>query len=78
MTKRNSKVLSGNNLGMLGNSATIPIVGEVFYDDRLTQIIKEYEGDHDSMQQALHLYAKELLETGSIDKAWQVLLSEID
>ena len=75
---RNSKVLSGNNLGMLGNSATIPIVGEVFYDDRLTQIIKEYEGDHDSMQQALHLYAKELLETGSIDKAWQVLLSEID
>lgn len=76
MKIRNSSILSGNNLGLLGNSTSIPIVSEVLYDDRLMQIIKEYNADAESMQSALHLYAKELLEAGQIEKAWQVLLSE--
>lgn len=72
---RNSHVLTGNNLGMLGNSASIPVVDEVLYDDRLSQVIKEYGEDHAARRQALHIYAKELLDHGNIEKAWQVLLS---
>jgi flavin reductase (DIM6/NTAB) family NADH-FMN oxidoreductase RutF len=72
---RNSHVLTGNNLGMLGNSASIPVVDEVLYDDRLSQVIKEYGEDHTARRQALHIYAKELLDHGNIEKAWQVLLS---
>ncbi len=73
---RNSRVLSGNNLGILGNSTAIPVVSEILYDDRLTQIIKEYDHDEQGKTNALHLYAKELLETHQVEKAWQVLLSE--
>lgn len=72
---RESEVLTGNNLGILGNSSIIPVVSNVLYDDRLTQIIKEYNDDEGKLR-ALHLYAKELLESGQVDKAWQVLLSE--
>ena len=60
---------------MLGNTASIPIVDEVLYDDRLSQIIKEYGEDNVTRRQALHLYAKELLDNGNVEKAWQVLLS---
>jgi hypothetical protein len=72
---RKSTVLTGNNLGMLGNSAALPVVGEVFYDDRLTQMLREYDGDEPARIHALHAYAKELLDAGEVEKAWQVLLA---
>jgi hypothetical protein len=72
---RNSTVLTGNNLGMLGNCASMPVVSEVLYDDRLSQIIIEYSDNEKGRTNALHIYAKELLENGEIDKAWQILLS---
>jgi len=72
---RNSNILSGNNLGMLGNSTNIPIVGEMLYDDRLTEIMRQYERDDKGRRDALHTYAKELLERHELGKAWQVLLS---
>jgi flavin reductase (DIM6/NTAB) family NADH-FMN oxidoreductase RutF len=72
---RNSTVLSGNNLGLLGNSSAIPVVSEILYDDRLTQILREYIDNEPGKTHALHIYAKELLETGELEKAWQVLLS---
>jgi flavin reductase (DIM6/NTAB) family NADH-FMN oxidoreductase RutF len=73
---KNSTILTGNHLGILGNSTSIPVVGEVVYDDRLTQIIKEYDNDHAAKVVALHLYAKELIDHGEVEKAWQVLLAE--
>lgn len=73
---RQSKVLSGNNLGLLGNSSSIPVVSPVLYDDRLTQIIREYSDDREGLENALHIYAKELLDAGQVEKAWQILLSE--
>jgi hypothetical protein len=73
---RNSSILTGNNLGVLGNSSEIPVVGEVLYDDRLTAIFREYTGDEAARNHALHLYAKELLDAGEVDKAWQVLMAE--
>ncbi|MGN6476980.1 MAG: flavin reductase family protein [Flavipsychrobacter sp.] len=72
---RNSNILTGNNLGMLANSTNIPVVSDVLYDDRLISILKEYTNDHDGLHNALHTYAKELLDAGDVDKAWQVLLA---
>jgi flavin reductase (DIM6/NTAB) family NADH-FMN oxidoreductase RutF len=72
---RNSHILSGNNLGILANSTSIPVVTNVLYDDRLSQILREYNTDETDKQHALHTYAKELLDMGNTDKAWQVLLS---
>jgi flavin reductase (DIM6/NTAB) family NADH-FMN oxidoreductase RutF len=72
---RNSPVLTGNNLGVLGNSTSIPVVAEMLYDDRLSQIVRDYEQDEKAKLYALHKYAKELLEVGDVSKAWQVLLA---
>jgi len=72
---RHSKVLTGNNLGTLGNCTVIPVVSEVFYDDRLTEILKEYSHDEDAKKEVLQQYAKELLDAGEVNKAWQVLLA---
>lgn len=72
---RNSAILTGNNLGILGNSTSVPIVGEMLYDERLTQIMKETGEDEALRTNALHAYAKELLEHGETEKAWQVLLA---
>jgi len=71
---RNSSILTGNDLGILGNSSVIPVVGEMLHDDRLSQIIREYGDDAAARTQALHRYAKDLLAAGDVDKAWQVLL----
>jgi flavin reductase (DIM6/NTAB) family NADH-FMN oxidoreductase RutF len=72
---RHSHVLTGNNLGMLGNCTTIPIVSDVFYDDRLSHILKENSHNIAARTEALHQYAKELLDKGNVDRAWQVLLA---
>ncbi|MCW3122071.1 MAG: flavin reductase [Flavipsychrobacter sp.] len=73
---RHSKVLTGNNLGMLGNCTSIPLVSPLNDDERLTDILKAYTHDEDTKKQNLHQYAKELLDSGDVTKAWQVLLAE--
>lgn len=72
---RQSHVLTGNNLGLLGNSSVMPVVGEPFYDDRLSSILREYDNDKSALEHALHIYAKELLDSGDVEKAWSVLLA---
>ena len=72
---RNSNILTGNNLGMLGNSTAVPVVSEMLYDDRLTTIMQGYETDEAGLRNALHMYAKELLDKGDVEKAWQVLMA---
>ena len=73
---RHSHILTGNNLGMLGNCTTIPVVSELIYDDRTAAILKTYTHDSAGKKDALHEYAKELLNSGNTQKAWQVLLAE--
>ncbi len=73
---RNSEILTGNNLGMLGNCTSVPVVDEVIQDDRLTQILREYNTNENAKMLALHQYARELLEKGDVHKGWQVLLAE--
>jgi len=72
---RNSKILTGNELGMLGNCTSIPIVSGLFEDDRLSQILREYTHDESAKKEALHMYAKDLLQAKEVNKAWQVLLA---
>ncbi|MNS45092.1 Flavoredoxin [compost metagenome] len=72
---RQSDVLSGNDLGLLGNSTSIPVVADMPNDERLIEILKDYRSEPATLKNALHTYAKELLAKGKVDDAWQVLLS---
>jgi len=72
---RNSKILTGNELGMLGNCTSIPLVSSLPEDDRLADILRKYTHDEDAKKEALHQYAKQLLEAKEVNKAWQVLLA---
>ncbi len=72
---RNSSILTGNNLGQLGNVQSMPVVDPSFDDAHLKQIIQYYSINPDEMQKEVHLYAKKLLDQHQVDAAWQVLLT---
>lgn len=74
---RRSGILSGNDLGLLANSTEIPVVAAATDDERLKQILQDYNHDSYLLQDALHQYAKELLARHDVDLAWQVLLTEV-
>ncbi len=65
---RNSTVLTGNNLGQLGNFAKLPSTEEVqsYRKEFLKTVSAEIE---------LHTSAKKLLDEGRVEEAWKVLLS---
>ena len=72
---RSSKILSGNNLGQLANVNELPFVDPSFNDDQLKNIIQYFSINPTDMEAELHLYAKELLDHGKVNEAWQVLLA---
>ena len=72
---RQSKILTGNNLGHLANVNEIPFVDPAFDDDTLKNIIQYYSINPDEMESELHIYAKVLLDNGKVNEAWQVLLA---
>jgi flavin reductase (DIM6/NTAB) family NADH-FMN oxidoreductase RutF len=72
---RKSKLLTANNLGQLANVHEMPVINPAFDDDRLKQIISYYALNPEEMEAELHTYAKELLDEGRVDDAWQVLLT---
>ena len=72
---RNSIVLSGNQLGQLANVNEIPFIDPAFNDDRLKNIIQYFSINPVDMENELHQYAKELLDAGKVNEAWQVLLA---
>ncbi len=75
-TIRNSHILTANNLGQLANVHEMPFVDPAFYDDKLKNIIQYYSINPDEMDKELHRYAKELLDQGKVNEAWQVLLAD--
>jgi flavin reductase (DIM6/NTAB) family NADH-FMN oxidoreductase RutF len=75
-TIRNSTTLTGNNLGQLANVHEYPIVDATFEDERLKNIIQYFSINPDEMDQELHRYAKELLDAGKVNEAWQILLAD--
>ncbi|HNU89471.1 MAG TPA: flavin reductase family protein [Ferruginibacter sp.] len=73
---RRSNILSANNLGQLANVHEMPFVDPAFTDDKLKNIIQYYSINPDEMDKELHRYAKELLDAGKVNEAWQVLLAD--
>lgn len=74
---RNSVVLTGNNLGRLGNIEKIPTNDEVLeYGDRaeIVEMKIRFQNDQESLAFHLHEHAKVLLEEGNVEDAWKVLL----
>jgi flavin reductase (DIM6/NTAB) family NADH-FMN oxidoreductase RutF len=74
---RNSRILTGNNLGMLANIHELPVIDPSFEDDQLKNIIQYYSITPDEMEKELHRYAQQLLEAGKVSEAWQVLLTAV-
>ncbi|HKG04926.1 MAG TPA: flavin reductase family protein [Pedobacter sp.] len=74
---RNSKVLSGNDLGMLGNIEQLPSADEI---DAVTtwpevkEILDATIGDAQNRERELHEYAKILMEAGKVKAALKVVL----
>lgn len=72
---KNSKILTHNHLGQLANVHEYPFVDATFNDERLKNIIQYYSINPDEMEAELHRYAAELLNTGKVSEAWQILLA---
>jgi flavin reductase (DIM6/NTAB) family NADH-FMN oxidoreductase RutF len=73
---RNSSILTGNNLGQLANVHEYPLVDATFEDEKLKNIIQYFSINPDEMDKELHRYAKELLDAGNVNEAWQILLAD--
>ncbi|SEK66375.1 NADH-FMN oxidoreductase RutF, flavin reductase (DIM6/NTAB) family [Chitinophaga rupis] len=73
---RNSRILTGNHLGLLANVHEMPVIDPSFEDTRLKNIIQYYSITPEEMGQELHRYAQQLLDEGKVREAWQVLLTE--
>lgn len=75
---RQSTVLTGNDLGKLGNVEMLPLQSEVeefMEHHRILAIFRQY-ADPMERREALHHYAKEQLEKGKVRKAWKALLAD--
>ncbi|MCW3462673.1 flavin reductase family protein [Chitinophaga nivalis] len=72
---RTSSILTGNNLGLLGNVHEVPFVDATFSDDHLKNIIQYYSITPEEMEKELHRYAQQLLDRGEVGAAWQILLA---
>lgn len=71
---RNSKWLSGNDLGQLANVHELPDLDPAFDDHQYKQIIQYFSINPTELEEELHRYAQQLLNAGKVNQAWQVLL----
>jgi flavin reductase (DIM6/NTAB) family NADH-FMN oxidoreductase RutF len=74
---RLSKVLTGNNLGQLGNVEKLPEMVEIneFKKTALTGIFQRFGNTKTELERELHLTAKAFLDTGNVIDAWKTLLA---
>lgn len=74
---RNSKVLTGNNLGQLGNVEALPTdesIDNYSQSPEIKELLDATLGDSQTRETQLHLKAKQLLDEDRVDEAWRVLL----
>ncbi|HJP64449.1 MAG TPA: flavin reductase family protein [Mucilaginibacter sp.] len=74
---RNSKVLTGNNLGQLGNVESLPTdeqIDDYAHKPEIKEILDATIGDSQTRETQLHLKAKQLLDEGRVEEAWKTLL----
>jgi flavin reductase (DIM6/NTAB) family NADH-FMN oxidoreductase RutF len=72
---RNSRLLTGNHLGMLANVHEMPFVEPSFDDEHLKNIFQYYSINPADMEKEVHGYAAKLLDENKVHEAWQVLLA---
>jgi flavin reductase (DIM6/NTAB) family NADH-FMN oxidoreductase RutF len=72
---KNSKILTGNHLGMLANVHEMPVIDPAFEDEKMKYIFQYFSIDPEEMEKELHLYAADLLNEKKVNEAWQVLLA---
>jgi flavin reductase (DIM6/NTAB) family NADH-FMN oxidoreductase RutF len=75
---RNSKVLTGNNLGQLGNVEVIPSEAEIqdyCQSSQIIELLNTTISDNQTRELQLHLLAKSLLDDDKVMEAWMVLLA---
>ncbi len=73
---RNSFILSGNDLGKLGNVESVPSAEEVDNWKKNSEICNLLDNcsEDEEMREQLHYFAKELLEDNRVKEAWMSLL----
>lgn len=71
---RHSPILTGDQLARLANVEAMPEVLTGFEDARVRHIIQYFAHTPEEMERELHRHAASLLDAGSLQEAWQVLL----
>jgi flavin reductase (DIM6/NTAB) family NADH-FMN oxidoreductase RutF len=74
---RFSKILSGNNLGQLGNVESLPSndeIEEYKTTEPLKSILEAFDKSDES-EKLIHIHAKKLLEENNVADAWKTLLA---
>ncbi|WP_422858954.1 flavin reductase family protein [Flagellimonas sp. S174] len=74
---RESEVLTGNNLGRLGNLETLPSqddLNSIQKDDEVQMMIKKLGGTLEKLKSQLHWLAQRILEEGETTKAMALLM----
>lgn len=74
---RNSRILSGNDIGNLASARSIPDETAVneYKLTELADLFINMEDDAPGLEKALHQRAKALLEAGNREEAWKTLLA---
>jgi len=68
---RNSTILTGNDLGILGSALSLP-------DDQIIRLFKassEYQSLAKQDKESIHRLAKQYLREGRVEEAWKILLA---
>jgi hypothetical protein len=75
---KNSSILTGNDLGMLGNTEELPDHDSIEVYVRMHKNLQHIlqQASNDERTKALHQLAHELLLKKEVESAWKVLLSE--
>ncbi|MBI1267085.1 MAG: flavin reductase family protein [Cryomorphaceae bacterium] len=74
---RFSAILSGNDLGILGNVESLPDETDVneFKLLELAEVFLDLQDEPRKLEETLHLHAKTLLAEGKVNEAWMTLLA---
>ena len=72
---RESSILTGNNLGRLGNVESLPTKEEVLEYGQRVELQRILSGNN--VEEELHKKAKEILEKGEVKEAWLILLQNV-
>lgn len=71
---KNSMILTGNDLGVLGNVKALPSNKDI--EDFLIDISERYPNVRDMSHREKHKIAQNYLSYGDVESAWKLLLSE--